>query len=121
MALEKARARGAIRGVALAARGADGAARDIVLAASVLATIGLAAVGTIYGALTGAARARETLLPMLVLPIVIPVLIAGVRCWQAASVASGPRFGVWLSVLGAFAVIYVAAGVVLYGQIEEVQ
>jgi heme exporter protein B len=90
-------------------------------AASVLATIGLAAVGTIYGALTGAARARETLLPMLVLPIVIPVLIAGVRCWQAASVASGPRFGVWLSVLGAFAVIYVAAGVVLYGQIEEVQ
>ena len=58
---------------------------------------------------------------MLVLPIVIPVLIAGVRCWQAASVASGPRFGVWLSVLGAFAVIYVAAGVVLYGQIEEVQ
>ena len=37
VALEKARARGAIRGVALAARGADGAARDIVLAASVLA------------------------------------------------------------------------------------
>ena len=93
----------------------------LLLVASVLATIGLAAVGTIYGALTGAARARETLLPMLVLPIVIPVLIAGVRCWQAASVSSAPRVGEWLSVLGAFAVIYIAAGVVLYGQIEEVQ
>jgi heme exporter protein B len=93
----------------------------LLLVASVLATVGLAAVGTIYGALTGAARARETLLPMLVLPIVIPVLIAGVRCWQAASVSSAPRVGEWLSVLGAFAVIYIAAGVVLYGQIEEVQ
>lgn len=85
-----------------------------------LATVGLAAVGTLYGALTGAARARETLLPMLVLPVVVPVLIASVRCWQVASGASG-HAATWLAVLAVFALVYAAAGVALYGTVEEVQ
>ena len=91
----------------------------LLVLASVLATVGLAAVGTLYGALVAGARARETLLPMLVLPVLVPVLIAAVRCWQAAGVSSGPAIGGWLSILGTFAVVYVAAGVLLYGQIQE--
>jgi len=44
-----------------------------------LGTIGLAAVGTLFSAMTVQARAREVLLPVLVLPIIIPVLIAAVK------------------------------------------
>jgi len=67
------------------------------------------------------ARARETLLPMLVLPVLVPVLISAVRCWQAASVVSGLAVGEWLSILATFAVVYLAAGIILYGQVQESQ
>ena len=93
----------------------------ILIVSSILATIGLAAVGTLYGALVVGARARETLLPMLVLPVLIPVLISAVRCWQAASVSSGLAIGEWLSILATFAVVYLAAGILLYGQVQESQ
>jgi len=93
----------------------------IVVVSSVLATVGLAAVGTLYGTLVAGARARETLLPMLVLPVLVPVLISAVRCWQAASVTTGLAIGEWLSILATFAVVYVAAGIVLYGQVQESQ
>ena len=58
---------------------------------------------------------------MLVLPVLVPVLISAVRCWQAASVGAGLAIGEWLSILATFAVVYVAAGIVLYGQIQESQ
>jgi len=93
----------------------------LLVVSSVLATVGLAAVGTLYGALVAGARARETLLPMLVLPVLVPVLISAVRCWQAASVASGLAVGEWLSILATFAVVYLAAGIILYGQVQESQ
>ena len=49
-----------------------------------LGTVGLAATGTLYGALSAGLRVRETLLPFLLLPIAAPVLLAGTRIWQAA-------------------------------------
>ena len=91
----------------------------LVVVASLLATIGLSAAGTLYGALVGATRARETLLPMLVLPVLVPVLIAVVRLWQAAGVAEGQGLAGWLRILGTFAVIYTAAGILFYGQVQE--
>jgi heme exporter protein B len=62
---------------------------------------------------------RETLLPLLVLPIVAPVLIAGSRAWSAAvtgAVSSGTS---WLKILGPFAAVYLAVGVGLYGPLQE--
>ncbi|MEI6700200.1 MAG: heme exporter protein CcmB [Actinomycetota bacterium] len=91
----------------------------LVVVSSLLATIGLAAAGTLYGALVGATRARETLLPMLVLPVLVPVLIAVVRLWQAAGVSEGQGLAGWLSILGTFAVIYTSAGILFYGQVQE--
>ncbi len=91
----------------------------LALAASALATVGLAAAGVLYGALSSGLRVRETLLPMLVLPILAPVLLAGSKAWAAA--LSGPVSAgtPWLRLLGAFAVVYVAVGVVLYGPLQE--
>src|SRR5207253_239270 len=73
----------------------------------VLATVGLAAAGTIYGALAAGLRVRETLLPLLLLPVVAPVLLAATRASEAA-LGSGSGDGwAWVQLLGVFAVIYV--------------
>ena len=91
----------------------------LALVASVLATIGLATAGTLYGALSAGLRVRETLLPLLVLPVLAPVLLAASRAWAGAlsgSVASGES---WLRVLGPFAAVYLVIGIVLYGPLLE--
>ncbi len=59
----------------------------------VLGTVGLAATGTLYGALSAGLRVRETLLPFLLLPIAAPVLLAGTRIWQAAMAGGTPSDG----------------------------
>jgi heme exporter protein B len=101
--------------------GVDIAGVGILAATAVAATIGLAASGTLYGVLAGGLRVRETLLPLLLLPVVAPVLIAATRASEAAltglDVAVSP--GDWLSLLTVFAVIYLAFGVVAYGTLLE--
>jgi heme exporter protein B len=57
-----------------------------VLAAVVLADLGLAAVGTLLAAMAAASRARELLLPLLLLPLAIPVVVGGV----GASISDDP-------------------------------
>lgn len=83
------------------------------------ATAGLAAAGTVYGVLAAGLRVRETLLPLLLLPVVAPVLLAATRAWEAA-LSGAPGDGwPWLRLLAVFAVIYVAAGVIAYGPLLE--
>ena len=55
-----------------------------LVAACVAGTAGLAGSGVLYGALAAGLRVRETLLPLLVLPVVAPVLVAGTKVWQSA-------------------------------------
>src|SRR5271156_5039885 len=84
-----------------------------------LALVGLACAGVLYGALSAGLRVRDTLLPLLVLPVLAPVLLAGSKVWQAAisgSVSSGTQ---WLKILVPFSVIYLVLGVVLYGPLQE--
>jgi heme exporter protein B len=84
-----------------------------------VATVGLAAAGVLYGALSAGLRVRDTLLPLLVLPVLAPVLLAGSKVWEAAlsgSVSSGTQ---WLKILVPFSVIYLVLGVVLYGPLQE--
>ncbi len=91
----------------------------LAVTASLLATVGLACAGVLYGALSAGLRVRDTLLPLLVLPVLAPVLLAGSKAWQAAldgNAASGTQ---WLKILVPFAVIYLVVGVVLYGPLQE--
>ena len=90
-------------------------------ATAVIATVGLAAVGSLYGALAGGLRVRETLLPLLLLPVVAPVLIAATRASESA--LADTTFEIspadWLGLLGVFAAVYVAFGLVAYGALME--
>ena len=72
-------------------------------------TLGFAAVGTLFAAMLVRARSRDVLLPVLLYPITVPVVIAGVRGTMAIT---QPDFEVevvrfWLSLLAAFDVVFI--------------
>jgi heme exporter protein B len=83
-------------------------------------TAGLAAAGTLYGALASGLRVRETLLPFLFLPVAAPVLLAGTRAWQSAmGIAGSGSDASWTGLLVVFAAVYLALGVVIFGPLQE--
>jgi heme exporter protein B len=71
-----------------------------LVAAVLLADVGLAAVGTLLAAMASAGRARELLLPLLFLPLVIPIVVGGV----GASVTGDP--GRYLGFLGLYDAVF---------------
>jgi heme exporter protein B len=71
-----------------------------LVAAVLLADVGLAAVGTLLAAMASAGRARELLLPLLFLPLVIPIVVGGV----GASVTDDP--GRYLAFLGLYDAVF---------------
>jgi heme exporter protein B len=91
----------------------------VLFCAALAATIGLAATGTVYGVLAGGLRARETLIPLLVLPAVTPVMLGGTRAFQAALDDAPGDAWPWVQLLTAFAVLAVAAGVLVFGPLLE--
>ena len=75
----------------------------------VLGTVGFAGVGTILSAMTAQTRSREVLLPILLLPVAAPVLIAAVKA--TAGILDGlamAEIALWLQLLVAFDVIFPA-------------
>jgi heme exporter protein B len=91
-----------------------------LLATVVLGAVGIAAVGTFYAGLTVRLRAREVMLPLLMLPVLAPLLLASVKATVAA-LGGDPldELGAWLQLLVAFDVIMVAAGAATYGYLLE--
>ncbi|HEX3541774.1 MAG TPA: heme exporter protein CcmB [Acidimicrobiales bacterium] len=91
----------------------------LLAATAAAATVGLAACGTIYGILAAGLRGRETLLPLLVLPVVAPVLIGATRAWQVALGQSTDDGWRWVTLLAVFAAVYVTLGVLAFGTLLE--
>jgi heme exporter protein CcmB len=84
-------------------------ARPLLLAGLLMTgTMGFAAVGTLFAAMLVRARSRDVLLPILLYPITIPVMIAGVRGTAAllASPPDEPTATMWLGILAAFDVVF---------------
>jgi len=71
-------------------------------------TIGFAAVGTLFAAMLVRARSRDVLLPVLLYPITVPVIIAGVRATSAllAPEVDAGVLQVWLALLVCFDVVF---------------
>jgi heme exporter protein B len=71
-------------------------------------TLGFAAVGTLFAAMLVRARSRDVLLPVLLYPITIPVIIAGVRGTAAIMQDGGdPLARAWVAMLVFFDVVFV--------------
>ncbi len=91
-----------------------------VLLIVLLGTIGFAAVGTIFAALSVNTRAREVLLPILLLPVMVPVLIAGVRA--TGGLLDGDTLADlsnWVQVLLVFDIMYIAASFMTFDFVVE--
>jgi heme exporter protein B len=75
----------------------------------VAGTLGFAAVGTLFAAMLVRARSRDVLLPMLLYPMTIPVIIAGVRGTAALFQAETdlPAARMWLAMLVFFDAVFI--------------
>jgi heme exporter protein B len=87
--------------------------------ATLAATVGLAAAGTLYGVLAAGIRARETLVPVLLLPVVAPVLLGATRAWEASIDGVTSDAWPWVALLGIFAVLFVGIGMLAFGPLLE--
>ncbi len=81
----------------------------LLLALLAAGTTGFAAVGTLFAAMLVRARSRDVLLPILLYPITVPVMIAGVRgtaaIFQAVPDVAMAQF--WVALLVFFDVVFV--------------
>ena len=97
-----------------------GRAMPQLLVILLLGTLGIAAVGTLFGAMTAHVRARELLFPVLLLPVLVPVLLAIVKSTEA--LLAGQTLGDvdhWVKLLIAADVIYVVAGLLTFDVLLE--
>jgi heme exporter protein B len=96
------------------------AAAPLLVLILLLGAIGFAAVGTFYAGVTVRMRAREVMLPLLMLPVIAPLLLAAVKATAAA--LGGDPFGelaAWLQLLAAFDLVMLLAGAAGYGYLLE--
>ena len=96
------------------------ALRPGVVAVILLATIGFAAVGTVFGAMSVNTRAKEVMLPVLLLPIVTPLIIGAVRA--TGVLIDGGTFSeiwTWVNLLIAVDVVYLAVSFLVFEFVLE--
>ena len=98
------------------------AAWALLVITVLVAVIALAGVGTLYGGLAAGAKGRDTLLPLLMLPVVVPVLIGATRSTEAAFGTGGigmTEGWAWVALVGAFAALAVGGGALAFGSLLE--
>jgi len=98
-----------------------GGALPELLAILLLANVGIAAVGALVSALAAETRARELIVPLLLLPLLVPLLIA---CAQATEpffrFSQGPEdLGRWLGLLTLYDVVFVLVSVAVFDFLLE--
>lgn len=91
----------------------------LLLLTAVLGIVGLAALGSLFGLLTALGRTRQAALPVLVLPLATPVLIAAIRATTLLTQGTTEQVGGWLGVLAAFDAAFLATGYLVYGHLLE--
>lgn len=92
----------------------------LILAGVALGILGYVGVGTIFAALAASARARESMLPILLLPVMVPVFVAGVAL--TAGVLDGKGWeavGNWFALLAGFDLVFIVVAYLLFDLILE--
>lgn len=91
----------------------------LLLTTVLVATVAIATAGTLYGVVAAGLRVRETLLPLLLLPVLAPVLIGSTRAFEAALAGTPSEGWPWVGLMSVFAVVYVVAGALGFGPLME--
>jgi heme exporter protein B len=91
-----------------------------VLLIIILGSAGISAPGTLYSAMTSQARAKQTLLPLLLFPLIVPVLLASVKATSLAILGDPMEQGrSWVLLLVAFNGIYWSLCGLLFDRVVE--
>ena len=91
-----------------------------ILLVTALGTVGYVAVGTLLAAIAVNTRAREVLLPILLLPLAVPVLLSAVQATRGlAEGAALADVGGWVRLLVAYDLAIVAVSMVAFGYVLE--
>lgn len=91
----------------------------LLIVTIVAATVAIACAGTLYATLAAGQRVRETLVPLLVLPVLAPVLLGATQATEAALFGPVSDGWPWAGLLGAFALFYIAIGIIAFGSFLE--
>jgi heme exporter protein B len=92
-----------------------------LLAILALADLGLAAVGALVAGIAAEARSRELVVPLMLLPLLVPVLIAAANATEPLlmRVAKPDELGKWLGFMGIFDTIFVLLSVAVFDYLLE--
>lgn len=90
-----------------------------LLLTTALGTIGFTGAGTLVAAIAANTRAREIMLPLLLLPLTVPVLIASVKATAVALGARPAEQLPWIQLLLGFDVIVVATSFLVFEYILD--
>jgi heme exporter protein B len=92
-----------------------------LLLVSVLGNLGVASVGTLLGAMSAGMRQSQSLLALLLLPLLVPVILGASEATRliGKSQAVSAAWHDWVQLLGAFTIVYITAGWVLFEFITE--
>ncbi len=91
----------------------------LLVSVAVLTTLGIAGSGAVYGILSARLRSRDTLMPLLMLPLLAPVLISATRAFEVGLERQAGGGWAWAALLGAFALAYLTVGSVLFRPLLE--
>jgi heme exporter protein B len=87
-----------------------------------LTDLGLAATGTLISSMAVNSRARDLLVPLVLLPLVVPLMIAATGATEHLFALGGPsyhRFGTWLTVLGLYDLVFGLVGYAVFDFLLE--
>ena len=86
-----------------------------------LADLGLAAVGALVAALAWQTRARELIVPLLLLPLLVPVLIAAASATEPllSGTQASEQLGRWTAVLSLYDVVFVLVSIAVFDFLLE--
>jgi len=83
-----------------------------------LIILALSSLGVLLSQMTEKAAGRELLFPLLYFPLTIPVLLSGVQAsFCLWNIHNPDGFDLWLGLLGAFCIIYLTLGVLLFEEL----
>ena len=91
-----------------------------ILLALFLGIFGYVSVGTLFAALTTSIRARESMMPILLLPVLVPLFMSGLKITEITVDGRGlSSFQNWLGMLIAFNLIFFTVSLLIFDLIWE--
>ncbi|HJM20707.1 MAG: heme exporter protein CcmB [Actinomycetota bacterium] len=91
----------------------------LLLAAALAGTVAFSVCGVLWGVMAAGVRVRATLLPLLLIPVLAPVLLAGSRAFETAFGVRAEAGWTWASVMFVIAAVHTAIGVGTFGFLLE--